>query len=94
MRAATQFFFPSHDLECTVSKNTDRNREVASMSMELFSMDHGRYILIMKKNARAKEQHLERVITIFPGLPRIDKFQHWIYEKSRSTAIRKELKGG
>ena len=29
---------------------------------------------------RAKEYQLERVITIFPWIATIDKFQHWIYE--------------
>ena len=29
---------------------------------------------------RAKEHQLERVITIFPWIATIDKFQHWIYE--------------
>ena len=29
---------------------------------------------------RAKIQQLERVITIFPWIATIDKFQHWVYE--------------
>jgi oligoendopeptidase F len=29
---------------------------------------------------RAKEHQLERVITIFPWIATIDKFQHWVYE--------------
>ncbi|HEX4851890.1 MAG TPA: M3 family oligoendopeptidase, partial [Puia sp.] len=28
----------------------------------------------------AKEHQLERVITIFPWIATIDKFQHWVYE--------------
>ena len=34
---------------------------------------------------RAKEQQLERVITIFPWIATIDKFQHWIYENPNHT---------
>ncbi len=34
---------------------------------------------------RAKEHQLERVITIFPWIATIDKFQHWIYENPRHT---------
>ncbi|MFN4314148.1 MAG: M3 family oligoendopeptidase [Chitinophagaceae bacterium] len=60
--------------------------EVASMSMELFSMDHWQ---VFFDNAdelrRAKEQQLERVITIFPWIATIDKFQHWIYENPQHT---------
>ena len=34
---------------------------------------------------RAKEHQLERVITIFPWIAIIDKFQHWIYENPTHT---------
>jgi oligoendopeptidase F len=54
--------------------------EVASMSMELFSMDHWQVFFSTKEElTRAKEQQLERVITLFPWIATIDKFQHWIY---------------
>ena len=33
-----------------------------------------------KKLLSAKKQQLERVITIFPWIATIDKFQHWVYE--------------
>ena len=55
--------------------------EVASMAMELFSMEY--WAVFFEKEAdlnRAKEHQLERVITIFPWIATIDKFQHWIYE--------------
>ena len=55
--------------------------EVASMAMELFSMDH--WHTFFNKNEelqRAKEHQLERVISIFPWIAAIDKFQHWVYE--------------
>jgi oligoendopeptidase F len=55
--------------------------EVASMSMELFSMDHWEVYFSDKDDLkRAKEQQLERVITIFPWIATVDKFQHWVYE--------------
>jgi oligoendopeptidase F len=34
---------------------------------------------------RAKEHQLERVITIFPWIATIDKFQHWVYENPDHT---------
>jgi oligoendopeptidase F len=60
--------------------------EVASMSMELFTMDHWESFFDNDKDLqRAKEQQLERVITIFPWIAIIDKFQHWIYEHPAHT---------
>ena len=60
--------------------------EVASMSMELFSMDHWELYFKDKNDlARAYEHQLERVITIFPWIATIDKFQHWVYENPGHT---------
>jgi oligoendopeptidase F len=60
--------------------------EVASMSMELFSMDYWDAFFSDKKELkRAKEYQLERVITIFPWIATIDKFQHWVYENPGHT---------
>ncbi|MDZ4796218.1 MAG: M3 family oligoendopeptidase [Bacteroidota bacterium] len=74
--------FLSHDLALTGFKEYPTEiAEVASMSMELFSMNHWHVFFDSKEElTRAKEQQLERVITIFPWIATIDKFQHWIYE--------------
>lgn len=74
--------FLAHGLELTGFKEYPTEiAEVASMSMELFSMYHWD---VFFENAeelkRSKEQQLERVITIFPWIATIDKFQHWVYE--------------
>ena len=54
--------------------------EVASMSMELFSMDYWDTFFNNEDDLqRAKEHQLERVMTIFPWIAVIDKFQHWLY---------------
>lgn len=73
--------------------------EVASMAMELFSMDEWESFFADASDLkRAKEHQLERVITIFPWIAIIDKFQHWIYEhpqhthEERTTAWVKTLK--
>ena len=56
------------------------------MSMELFSMDHWNVFFDNEEELnRAKEQQLERVITIFPWIATIDKFQHWVYEHPQHT---------
>ncbi|MEP6583724.1 MAG: M3 family oligoendopeptidase [Ginsengibacter sp.] len=60
--------------------------EVASMAMELFSMDHWDVFFENKDDLRrAKEHQLERTITIFPWIAVIDKFQHWLYENPTHT---------
>jgi oligoendopeptidase F len=78
--------FLAHPLELSSFKEYPMEiAEVASMSMELFSMDH--WGLFFDKNdlARARRHQLERVITIFPWIATIDKFQHWIYENPLHT---------
>ncbi|MGK2861797.1 MAG: M3 family oligoendopeptidase [Chitinophagaceae bacterium] len=79
--------FLSHDLELHSFKEYPTEiAEVASMSMELFSMDHWKvYFDNEEELNRAKEQQLERVITIFPWIATIDKFQHWLYENPNHT---------
>jgi len=79
--------FLSHDLELNGFKEYPMEiAEVASMSMELFTMDHWHVFFDNKEELiRAKEQQLERVITIFPWIATIDKFQHWIYEHPTHT---------
>lgn len=79
--------FLSHDLELHSFKEYPTEiAEVASMSMELFSMNHWQVYFDNKEELnRAKEQQLERVITIFPWIATIDKFQHWLYENPNHT---------
>ncbi len=74
--------FLAHPLELNGFKEYPMEiAEVASMSMELFSMDHWNVFFDEEEELnRAKEHHLSRVITIFPWIAVIDKFQHWIYE--------------
>src|ERR1700730_3808521 len=74
--------FLSHHLELSAFKEYPMEiAEVASMAMELFSMENWEiYFQNPEDLRRAKTQQLERVITIFPWIATIDKFQHWVYE--------------
>jgi oligoendopeptidase F len=74
--------FLSHHLELSAFKEYPMEiAEVASMAMELFSMENWEiYFQKPEDLRRAKIQQLERVITIFPWIATIDKFQHWVYE--------------
>ena len=79
--------FLSHNLELSSFKEYPMEiAEVASMSMELFSMDHWDSFFDNAEDLkRAKEHQLERTITIFPWIAIIDKFQHWVYENPNHT---------
>ncbi len=74
--------FLAHPLPLTGFKEYPMEiAEVASMAMELFSMEHWEvFFSDAEQLKKAKEYQLERVITIFPWIATIDKFQHWVYE--------------
>ena len=60
--------------------------ELASMSMELISMDHwNEFFEDAPSLKRAKINHLEQVIETLPWVAIVDKFQHWIYENPNHT---------
>jgi oligoendopeptidase F len=86
--------FLAHPLELTAFKEYPMEiAEVASMSMELFSMDHWELFFDNKNDlARARQHQLERVISIFPWIATIDKFQHWIYENPTHTLTERKDK--
>lgn len=79
--------FLAHPLELSAFKEYPMEiAEVASMAMELFSMEHWEFFFSNKSDlSRAKLKELEKVITIFPWIATIDKFQHWIYENPAHT---------
>jgi oligoendopeptidase F len=79
--------FLAHNLELTAFKEYPMEiAEVASMAMELFSMNHWEVFFDKHDDLiRAKEHQLERVISIFPWIATIDKFQHWVYENPDHT---------
>ena len=79
--------FLAHGLELSAFKEYPTEMaEVASMAMELFSMDHWEVFFKDEEELkRAKRHQLERVITIFPWIATIDCFQHWVYENPEHT---------
>ncbi|WP_336514714.1 M3 family oligoendopeptidase [Pollutibacter soli] len=79
--------FLAHHLELTSFKEYPTEMaEVASMAMELFSMDYWDVFFDNEEELRrAKRHQLERVITIFPWIAIVDKFQHWLYENPGHT---------
>jgi oligoendopeptidase F len=84
--------FLAHELPLSAFKEYPTEMaEVASMSMELFTMDHWETFFDSEEEMkRAKRHQLERVITIFPWIAIIDKFQHWVYEHPNHTLEERE----
>jgi len=64
--------------------------EVASMSMELIAAPYltaaqgGFYT--PAEAARARREHLEKMILFWPYMAVVDAFQHWVYENPQSAA--------
>lgn len=57
--------------------------ELASMSMELISMDQWHNFFESNDDLkRAKRTQLEGVLQILPWIAAVDKFQHWLYKNS------------
>ncbi|MBX2897706.1 MAG: M3 family oligoendopeptidase [Cyclobacteriaceae bacterium] len=60
--------------------------ELASMSMELISMQHWDIFFTDEAELkRAKREQLEDIIETLPWVATIDQFQHWIYENPAHT---------
>ncbi|MCZ6835981.1 MAG: M3 family oligoendopeptidase [Planctomycetota bacterium] len=53
--------------------------EVASMSMELIAYPYLGEFYDEAEQARAKRDHLERIVGLLPWVACVDAFQHWIY---------------
>ena len=79
--------FLCDDLELNEFKSTPSEvAELASMAMELISMDHWDVFFNNEEDLRrAKQEHLEQIIETLPWVATIDKFQHWIYENPQHT---------
>jgi oligoendopeptidase F len=86
--------FLAHPLELSAFKEYPMEiAEVASMAMELFSMDYWQVFFDNPGDLqRAKEHQLERTISIFPWIATIDKFQHWVYENPTHTVEERTAK--
>ena len=79
--------FVTKDLPLADFKNPPMEvAELASMSMELISMDHWNIFFPNPDDlARARTDQMEDIIETLPWVATIDKFQHWIYEHPNHT---------
>lgn len=86
--------FLTRDLELNDFKSTPSEvAELASMSMELISMDHWDVFFDDEAELkRAKREHLEDLIETLPWVATIDRYQHWLYENpGHTTEERKQM---
>lgn len=84
--------FLSHPLPLSAFKEYPMEiAELASMSMELFSMEHWDVFFSNEKELqRAQLEELERVISVLPWIATIDKYQHWLYTNPGHTVTQRE----
>ncbi|MEZ4936362.1 MAG: M3 family oligoendopeptidase [Crocinitomicaceae bacterium] len=85
--------FLSRDLKLTGFKSLPSEvAELASMSMELLSMDYWDVFYSNPEELkRAKIEQLETLLSILPWVATVDKFQHWLYTNpSNDKATRSE----
>lgn len=79
--------FLAADLELTEFKSTPSEvAELASMSMELISMEHWDAFFENEDDLRrAKKEQLNDVLKGLPWIASIDKLQHWVYTNPKHT---------
>lgn len=85
--------FLSHPLPLSSFKEYPMEiAELASMSMELFTMEHWDvFYKTEEEQRRAQIEELERVISVLPWIATIDKFQHWLYTNPGHSDKDREL---
>jgi oligoendopeptidase F len=84
--------FLSHNLELSAFKEYPMEiAELASMSMELFSMEHWDVFFKDEKELhRAQLEEMERIISVLPWIATIDKYQHWLYTNPGHSITQRE----
>ena len=76
--------FYTKDMELTAFKSTPSEvAELASMSMELISMEYWDVFFTDKDEwKRARKEQLQGVLETLPWVAMVDEFQHWLYENT------------
>ncbi|MFD1738075.1 M3 family oligoendopeptidase [Bacillus salitolerans] len=79
-----------NDLKRNLPLSYDRetpmeSSELASMTMELLSMDQWDHFYTMEEQKQAKLDLLRGIVSFLPSGIRVDQFQHWMYENPDHT---------
>ncbi|MBX7243992.1 MAG: M3 family oligoendopeptidase [Candidatus Sumerlaeaceae bacterium] len=64
--------------------------EVASMGMEMMACEKLDSMYDAPSAQRAREMHIESVVTLLPWVMRIDAFQHWLYANPDHSRLDRE----
>src|SRR3569832_1210031 len=86
--------FVTHNLEIVDFKSTPSEvAELASMSMELISMEHWEVFFENKDDLkRAKKEQLEKSLKTLLWIAVIDKFQHWVYLHPEHSVVERSAR--
>ena len=86
--------FLSADLKVVEQKELPSEvAELASMSMELISMEHWDHFFSDKEELkRAKRFQLESVLRVLPWISLVDSFQQWLYTHPQHTSLERYSK--
>jgi oligoendopeptidase F len=84
--------FLSRDLDlCDFKSVPSEVAELASMSMELISMDSwDEFYSDEKELQRAKKEQMQKVLEGLPWIAAIDKFQQWVYTSEHTAEQRRQ----
>jgi oligoendopeptidase F len=84
--------FLSRDLKLNDFKNVPSEvAELASMSMELISMQHWQVFFNQPADLkRARMEQLDDILRTLPWVAAIDKFQHWMYSNPEHNAAQRQ----
>jgi len=84
--------FLSRDLDlCDFKSVPSEVAELASMSMELISMDSwNEFYSDEKELQRAKKEQMQKVLEGLPWIAAVDKFQQWIYTTDHTADQRRQ----
>ena len=81
--------FHTKDMDLAAFKSTPSEvAELASMSMELISMEHWNVFFDNEKDwKRARKEQLHGVLSTLPWVAMVDEFQHWLYENKHHSHL-------
>lgn len=79
--------FLTKDLSLSAYKSLpSETAELASMSMELISMDqYPLFFATETEQKRARYEQIQRAVSVLPWIATIDAFQHWLYAHPQHT---------
>lgn len=90
---AIHSFLAYHIPTSTLRSTPSEVSELASMSMELFSLENWESFYSDKEDLnRAKKNHLEGLLKLLPSIAKGDAFQHWMYTNPNHSVEERHAK--